>query len=235
MWRSDLAWRQITGTEPVPHSTFSIKAPRKYGVEDLKKILRSHYDGHEEDLKTDPKMSPHRYGICRDTTVESMVIDFADIPELTCVWRAFPRPCIAPYLPWYVGITKLPKGYENFGAKTALASHFAVDPAEFRYDSSRAYWAFHMLENIMEFDYQFCEEKVHGDIEKMEAAMTAAKPLIDEAYRKLAETSPEYARQLLTDYTAAQAQKAWEWAEQTALELVDMKNAANMDFWRSKL
>ena len=39
----------------------------------------------------------------------------------------------------------------------------------------------------------------------------------------------------LTDYTAAQAQKAWEWAEQTALELVDMKNAANMDFWRSKL
>lgn len=235
MWRSDLAWRQITGTEPVPHRTFSIKAPRKYGVEDLKKILRSHYDGHEEDLKTDPKMSPHRYGICRDTTVESMVIDFADIPELTCVWRAFPRPCIAPYLPWYVGITKLPKGYENFGAKTALASHFAVDPAEFRYDSSRAYWAFHMLENIMEFDYQFCEEKVHGDIEKMEAAMTAAKPLIDEAYRKLAETSPEYARQLLTDYTAAQAQKAWEWAEQTALELVDMKNAANMDFWRSKL
>lgn len=87
----------------------------------------------------------------------------------------------------------------------------------------------------MEFDYQFCEEKVHGDIEKMEAAMTAAKPLIDEAYRKLAETSPEYARQLLTDYTAAQAQKAWEWAEQTALELVDMKNATNMDFWRSKL
>ena len=137
------------------------------------------------------------------------MIDFADIPELTCVWRAFPRPCIAPYLPWYVGITKLPKGYENFGANTALASHFAVDPAEFRYDSSRAYWAFHMLENIMEFDYQFCEEKVHGDIEKMEAAMTAAKPLIDEAYHKLAETSPEYARQLLTDYTAAQAQKAW--------------------------
>jgi|GEM_PF-1477179 len=40
MWRSDLAWRQITGTEPVPHRTFSIKAPRKYGVEDLKKIDR---------------------------------------------------------------------------------------------------------------------------------------------------------------------------------------------------
>ena len=27
MWRSDLAWRQITGAEPMPWRTFSIKAP----------------------------------------------------------------------------------------------------------------------------------------------------------------------------------------------------------------
>ena len=235
MLRSDLAWKQLTGAEPVPYRTFSIKAPKTYSVADLKAILRSHYEGHDEDLKADPKMSPHRYGICRDTTVESMVVEFADEAALTCVWRAFPRPCIAPYTPWYVGITRLPRGYEVLGAKTAFASHFSVDPAEMRYDPSKAYHAFHLLENIMEFDYQACEATVHGDIVKMEALSAAVKPQIDAAYRTLIAANPEAAAGLLTDYTASQAEKAWAWAVDTAQTLVDAKNAANMDFWRSKL
>ena len=233
--RSDLAWRQITGGQPMPHRTFSIKASKKYGVEDLKPILRSHYDGHEEDLKTDTKMSPHRYGICRDTTVEAMVVEFAEEPELTCIWRAFPRPCISPFAPWYLGITRLPNGYEWMGPKAALASHFAVDASELDFDRNQAYWALHMLQNVMEFDYQSCEGKVHTDIADMEAEWTATKPAIDQAYCQLKGTNPAAARALLTDYTAAQAQKVWDWAEQTALSLVNAKDKANMDFWRSKL
>ena len=235
MWRSDLAWRQITGAEPMPWRTFSIKAPRKYGIEDLKKILRSHYDGHEEDLKEDPKMSPHRYGICRDNTMDSMVVEFADIPELTCAWRASLRPCTVPYTPWYAGITAIPDGYEILGAKSSMASHFAVDPAEFKFDGNRPYSAFHMIANLMEFDYQGCAKRIHSDIEKMEALMTATKPMIDEAYLKLVETNPEAACQLLTDYTAAQAQKSWKWALQVTQDLMDERLDAYMMDWRSKL
>ena len=134
-----------------------------------------------------------------------------------------------------MGITRLPRGYEVLGAKTAFASHFSVDPAEMRYDPSKAYHAFHLLENIMEFDYQACEATVHGDIVKMEALSAAVKPQIDAAYRTLIAANPEAAACLLTDYTASQAEKAWEWAVDTAQTLVDAKNAANMDFWRSKL
>lgn len=233
--RSDLAWRQLTDGGSVPHRTFSIKAPKVYNMEDLKAILRSHYDGHEEDLKTDPAMSPHRYGICRDTTVESLVVEFADDPALTCLWRAFPRPCAAPFVPWYCGLTQLPPGHEWLGPKSSLASHFAVDASELTYDPQQAYWSFHLLQNIMEFDYQYCQEKVHSDIAAMEAQWAVTKPEVDEAYRRLQAKDPAAARQLLTDYTAAQAQKAWLWARKTAQALVDSKYKSNMDFWRSKL
>ena len=87
----------------------------------------------------------------------------------------------------------------------------------------------------MEFDYQYCQDKVHSDIAAMEAQWAVTKPEVDEAYRRLKAKEPEAARQLLTDYTAAQAQKAWLWARSTAQGLVDSKYKSNMDFWRSKL
>ena len=232
--RSDLAWRQLAGA-PQPYRTFSIKAPKTYTLEELKPILRSHYDGHEEDLKTDPAMSPHRYGICRDTTVESLLVEFDEDPALTCVWRAFPRPCIAPFTPWYAGITAIPAGYEWIGPKASLASHFCSDGREFEADGRLAYWAFHQLQNTMELNYQYGEDLIRADIEGMEAEWALTKPAVDEAYRRLKVVSPDAARALLTDYTAAQAQKAWVWARQAALRLVDRKNKDNMDFWRSKL
>ena len=233
--RSDLAWRQLTDGGSVPYRTFSIKAPKKYSPEVLKPILRSHYDGHEEDLKTDPTMSPHRYGICRDTTVESVIIEFAEDPALTCIWRAFPRPCISPFTPWYLGITRLPQGYEWIGPKASLSSHFTVDPAELRRRDDMAYWAFHTLQNTMEFDYQYGEEKLHGQIARLEAYWAAAKPAVESAYLSLKEADPAAARELLTDYTAAQAQKAWDWAKDAQQTLIDDKDAANAYFWRSKL
>ena len=233
--RSDLAWKQITGDKPMPYRTFSIKAPKKFGVDDLKKILRSHYMEHEEDLKEDPQMSPHRYGICRDTTVESLVVEFAEDPNLTVLWRAFPRPCVSPFLPWFVGMTKSPKGYSWLGVKSSQVSHLDPDEDEFKYHGDRAYWAFHKLMNTMEFDYQYGQEMVHSSIEKMEKAWAVTVPAIKETYLKLKETDEDIAKEYLTDWTHAQAQKAWDWADQMCLDLVNKKNADNATFWRSKL
>ena len=107
--RSDLAWSTITGEDPEKYRrTFSIKAPKKYSPDDLKALLRMHYTGWEEDLKSDPRMSPHRFGICRDTTVESLVVEFNEVTELTCLWKTTLRPCTNPYVPFYLGMTKVP-------------------------------------------------------------------------------------------------------------------------------
>lgn len=232
--RSTLAWTKLVG-EPMPHRTFSVKAPKKYGVEDLKEVVRSHYMEHGEDLKEDPTMSPHRYGICRDTTVASEIVEFHDDVNLSCVWRSFPRPCAAPFVPWYFGILTLPKGYEWMNYQASQLTHFYVDPSEFKHNSNFAYWAFRELQDMMEFDYQYCEEKVHASIRELEAEWTAVKPQIDQAYLALKETSETYARQLLTDYTCQQAQRAWDWAAEMLRTLADDQYATRMNFWRSKL
>ncbi len=232
--RSDLAWTKLCG-QPMPYTTFSVKAEKKYGVDDLKEVLRAHYMEHEEDLKTDPTMSPHRFGICRDTTVESTIVEFNDDINLTCIWRASPRPCAAPYTPWYLGITKLPEGYEWIDAKASQVSHFAVDPSELQYKPNCAYWAFNNLQNVMEFDYPFCQDMVHSSIKALEDEWTVTKPAIDAAYQSVKAVDEKYARQLLTDYTAQQAKRAWEWAQNTLTQVANARYQARMEFWRSKL
>lgn len=233
--RSDLAWSHLLDGKPAPFRTFSLKATKKYGVEDLKAILRLHYHGHEEDLKKDPAVSPHRYGICRDTTVHSMVVEFNAVTELTCMWMAYPRPCAAPFVPWYLGSTRAPKGYSWMDWKTAQASHFAVGADEFRYHGGRAISSFKLLQNLMEFNYLACEEKVHGEIAMMEKEWAITKKAMDGLYTDVAKRHSAAAKALLTDYTAAQAYKAWDWAKQAIEELADEKDAANAADWRAKM
>ncbi len=233
--RSDLAWKQLTGAEPMPYRTTTIKAPKKYTVEDLKKILKSHYMEHGEDLKEDPQMSPHRYGICRDTTVESFVVEFTEDKDLTTTWRAFPRACVSPFMPWFAGITKAPKGFNWLDIKSSQATHLDPDPSDFVYHADRAYWAFHMLQNLMEFDYQYCEELAHGEIAEMEKEWAVTVPAVRKAYAEIKAVNEDYAKSFLNDFVNEQARKTWDWANQMCLKLVNKKNADNMNFWRSKL
>ena len=231
--RSDLAWSQLRAKQP--YTTFQIKAEKKYTVADLKKIMRSHYMEYEEDLKTDSRMSPHRYGLCRDTTVESIVVEFNDVPRLTCVWRAFPRPCANIYTPWYAGIDRVNPAYEWVDGVNAQRSHLSPDKADFEYKDNKAYWAFFTLQNIMEYDYQFCRPIVAAEIAKVERQLEVSKAEVDKAYAALAKINERYAVDMLTDYTAQQAEKTFRWAQKTAQKLLTEKDKRNMDFWRSKL
>ncbi len=232
--RSDLAWRYITGKK-MPYQTFSIKAPQSYDIEDCKKIMRLHYQEHEDDLKIDPSMSPHRFGICRDTTVESIIFEFDEDPALIVMHRALPRPCTCPYMPWFAGMTEIPEGYEWIGWKASQKSHFFCDTKEFRYQSNLAYWALHSLMNTMEFDYQYCEKTVHESMEKLEKQWNLMIPDIRKAYRNISKQDAEAACALLTDFTASAAHKTWRWADAMRQELTDSKNQSNMHHWRSKL
>ncbi len=229
--RSDLAWGQLMDGEKVPYRTFSMKAKKKYTPDDVKNILRSHYAGHDEDLKDNPQLSPHRYGICRDSTVEAFVAEFEEEPELTTMWRAFLRSCTNPFMPYFAGITRTPKGFEYMSVNASKASHFSTDASEFNYHPDRPYWAFHTLNCLVEFDYKYCEETVKKGIKEMEDEWKVTVPAIKEAYRKIARTNPEYAKTLITDFVDVQGQKTAEYARQTVLKLINKKDADNMNYW----
>ena len=88
---------------------------------------------------------------------------------------------------------------------------------------------------MMEFNYPACREKVHTSIRALEDEWNLTKPAIEAAYASLRGKDETAARQILTDYTCRQAQKAWDWAVDTKLELENARHADRMNFWRSKL
>ena len=223
--RHEIGWSLLAPGVEVPQRTFSIKAPKTYAIEDLKPVLRAHG-------RTEPGQSPHMFndycGICFCISSESFIVEFAQEAELTCMWRSGTKCCTAPFMPWYLGINRLPNGYEWLGHRAAALSHFAVDEREVHYDSHYAYWAFHMLTNLREMDYAHGREMVEEQIAAMEATAALTKSAVDTAYRILAKDHPQAARELLTDYTAAQAQKAWDWAKRIAHDLVESRNSLNI-------
>ena len=103
----DPAWKKLAGLELKPGETriTALKAGRKYTPEEVKAILRSHGEGTDYDMTKGGTITPHRgqdaYSICNNVTVESTVFVFADDLNLLKMYRASPKPCCAPYTPWY--------------------------------------------------------------------------------------------------------------------------------------
>ncbi len=234
--RSTNAWKIITGGETLPYRTTAIKAPKKYGMDDIKAVLRSHCMEYEDLLKEDPTASPHTfYGVCRDTTVESMIVEFQDDPDLTTVWRATLRPCVSPYVPWFPSITSAPKGYGWQDVESARLTHFCADKNEFIYHGDRAYWAFHMLDMTMEMNFSFGEEMVRNEIAKMEDEWNIIVPEVRKAYTAIKSVDEKAAKAFITDFVHSQAAKAWDWANEMTLKIVDKKDKGNKIAWREKL
>lgn len=106
---------------------FAVKANRKIGVADLIQVLSSH--GENVVVKTKHKKAPqHPSCICVDRTVNASIFQLrgwlpTEIGSL--VWTTGGRPCYELFVPWYVGMSESPKGFQRFAtAEEAEAKHF---------------------------------------------------------------------------------------------------------------
>ena len=215
--RARNAWRLLTGSVPADLRIFCQKAEKKYTPDDLKKIMRSHYEGSEDDISEGYTKNPHWVGpwpttICNSMTAESMIVEFHEITDLTCMWRACPKPCLSPYVPWYLGNLAVPCGYEWTDPLIAQTTHFCPAEEELRYNPARAYWAFRTLQYLTEFDYGMPAKLIHPAIAEIEKEWVAEKPLVEETYKKLLDKNEKAAKEYLTQYTAGKAAFAWNWA-----------------------
>lgn len=238
--RARNAWRILTGVKPENDrlKPFSKKAERKYSADDIKKVLRSHYEGTEDDQTENYTRNPHRVGVsslCNDTTIESSIIEFNEDIYLTRLLRASQKPCITPYTPWYpVALTKIPDGYSAMGYLPAQVSHFYVDDSELEYDPAKAWWAFRTLQYFTEFNYRDTHAALSQEVRAMEKDWEAEKAGIEKAYTELKETNLSAAREYLTSYTAAQAKKSWNWANKMIHKLGEEKILSNCKEWENK-
>lgn len=206
------ALRLILGCEPDDARAFSVKAPKKLGVADVKRILRTHYEGTDDDISENYAINPHRAGkrtICAGTTLESFVIQLRERPELTCIWRATLNPCTSVYVPWYLGAISVPAGYNWLPPVTGMATHFTVPAGDLSYRPGRAWWAFQDVQDLADGAYASVIGPITRRRDALEKQWEAAQPEFEASAGELLQQDPARAAVLLTDYTNTQANLAW--------------------------
>jgi dipeptidase len=209
---------------------FAVKLARKMGPEDLMALFRTHYEGKPDYRTTSPANSPHSLAtICASETQESLIFQFRENPDFTAVWWTAGRPCTSAYVPWYLGIQRVPEGYGWKDPVEAMASHFKPSEDDLSRNPDRAWWAFMDLQNGLEPRY-FGDDKEReagayagrdvlrvqkrwGELEKLWLGRQKA---VEAEANALEKKGAEVVREYLTRYTSDQAKKAWVAAREMA-------------------
>ncbi|MDR1379844.1 MAG: C69 family dipeptidase [Synergistaceae bacterium] len=190
---------------------FSVKYNRKVGVEDIKKVLRCHFEGTLQDVSGGG--SPHYMRtrpICAGTTIESSIVQIRENHDMTLIWRALGRPCLSLYSPWYFGISNVPQEYAD-DPERAVRTHFSVPAADLDYSKDTAWFHYTDLQAALDPLYE-------GKVGEVQAALAEFESVLQEEVRHLEllalkqfQVDPEKGRELLTssvgNWTARALQK----------------------------
>lgn len=211
--RSRNAW-PVLGFDPGCEKPFSYRAERKYGVSDVKMLLRNHWEGRIDSNNTDYDRNPHQkksspYTVCGPCSVESTIAEFADTPAATVVWRAWLQPCTNPYVPFFIGEIRTPEAYHWCDWKTAEETHFSPDEKEFEYNTNSAFWIYKSLTWLTELDYRFCSRFISEAIRDYEYKAEAEVSELAEKYGDSSDESAKAgAKAILSEYSLKKASEA---------------------------
>ncbi|MBR3127101.1 MAG: C69 family dipeptidase [Solobacterium sp.] len=224
--RADTAWPILLGHEPKQLRQFSEKPSRYIGLEECREVLKNHFDGKDYNITENGMKSPHvfaHFAPCNCMTLESSIVLFDDDPRLTTIYRANPKPCVAPYIPWFMGISEVPEGYNWLDEDTAQKTHFRCTEKDFRYDPDRPYWAYQTLLYLVEANYAENHAIVHDAARKLEDQWILEAEYVKEAYRRLKVMNEEAAVELLTSFTRAKCAEGKRWAQDMIRTLGERK------------
>jgi dipeptidase len=205
---------------------FAVKPAKKIGLEDMMKILRTHYEGTADYMTTSPKTSPHSLcTICASETQESLIIQFRDNPQFTVIWKTCGRPCTSPYVPWYLGIQRIPAGYSLGDPIRAMANHFNPTAENLGYNPGRAWWTFVDIQNIAEPQYRQGEtiKEIQKYRDALEEEFLKEQARLEAQAYSLDDKNHQEAMRYLTDYTSKQAGKTWDMARRICQKLAAIK------------
>jgi dipeptidase len=182
---------------------FSVKADhdfpdKKIGNRLCRQILRSHFEGTEDDPPEHrmgiPGGNPHEVPnrrICTQTTGESLIIEFAGDPGETTVWLSPGRPCQLPFFPMHLlGAHKFPEKLTAVSDGTAeMERHFYDHPDLLAWHRDDPWWRMRDYENRLDLLYKdFGEEHRQWILEKdRETAADNRKAVIQAGTLKAAE------------------------------------------------
>lgn len=201
--RNHIGWKyiadlDITDPEKFP---YSVTPNKKFGVEEVKEVLRLHEEGMNEQ---DPNWSHSTsLGICRATTHESAVYELNNNPLLIAGYRALSRPCETPFIPFF----PLAQPDANLGLMTpdqATAEHFKGTIKYFNYKADWPVWTF--INNANVHDFQRDDVKANFKFVKaLEDQLGATLPDAAKEAARLLKISEDKAVAYLHEYNVRMA------------------------------
>lgn len=192
--------RDLSGLLDRPEDLpFSVKPARPVGIGTLKKILRTHFEGTASDIS---EGGSHHFmstrPICAVTTLESNIVEVRHAPERILARRALGRPCLSPYMPWYLGIAEVPEGYGYAaGAKEALATHFSVPATDLDWREDSAWFRTTAVQAAAELLGGAAEEAVRSRVCLMEDHMEDELRMMDAQIEMHMHSDPNVARAMM--------------------------------------
>lgn len=196
--RNQLAWKKIAGltiTDPEKFP-YSVTPNKKFGVEDVKAILRTH----EADIAKQDNMWYHTMslGICRATTHESVVYEMNANPLLIAGFRTHARPCQTPYVPFYP-LARSAEGTAFFSWEKATAEHFKGTPEYFSYRAEWPVTTFVNAANTYDFQRQDLK-RIQQFVAGLEADWAKDRKAVEEHAKTLLKVSEYKATEYLHAY-----------------------------------
>lgn len=198
----------------------AVKPDRKLTLADIMSIFRDHYEGTALDSTNAYSIGPHRgpvRPICWVTTHRTTIVQQrnglpADIG--TVFWRALEQPCASGFVPRYLCATRIPEAFQAapVRADTATAArvdfHFQMpeETWELGLDTSGA--LFKLLGDLVDDDYAGRIGMVRKTWADFEETALALQPELERAALELHARNPALARELLTLYSNALAERS---------------------------
>jgi len=189
----------------------------RIGKADLMRILRWHYEGTEYDLSQGYAISPHSTDartVCRLSTEVSIVAQLRGwLPSEIggVMWMSLKTPCSSVYVPWYMGITRVPEAFTIGTDKATEGS---------------AYWAFRDLAHYVDNHYAETYAAVQSDWSLFERRLFRDQAKAERRALALYAGDPAAAAEYLTTYSGKAGMRSVRQAlllQETVEELVRQK------------
>ena len=221
-WRKDVntlrhrhALRLLTGREwdADGELPFGVRPERIVSRREVAAILRTHYEGTPDDRRVpfagrSPHYTPIRR-ICSGTTVEGLIAELDEHPELTRLVIAQGHPCSAPFLPLHAGVSSLPESLDPMDDPAAeLETHCAAKPHLLDADG-KGWWRVRRRQAIIDLRWNDVRGTLGEWIASFETDIDAEEADVRSRARALFDEGRDSeARTILNDWAARIAEEA---------------------------
>lgn len=152
----------------------------------------------------------------------------------TVVWRASETPCVSPYVPYRLCITRIPETYEWRSAEEAEATHYAPSADDFTMKPEKYLWLMRSVRYLSDFDYAGTHGEIYSSIAALERELD--EDLETETDRLRAAGSGKQRGQSISEAASEgferRTRMAGEWAKETFVRLGDARVALNRDRYK---